>query len=80
MFSAGGQVGFEGQACKAVVGRVKDLAPLVKKLLVGGELEIDMMEYNPSLYHAKDRYVHWVNQVANQLMEVKSLKKYLLNI
>ena len=74
LFSAGGQVGFEGQACKAVVGRVKDLAPLVKKLLVGGELEIDMMEYNPSLYHAKDRYVHWVNQVANQLMEVKSLK------
>lgn len=80
LFSAGGQVRFEGQACKAVVGRVKDLAPLVKKLLVGGELEIDMMEYNPSLYHAKDRYVHWVNQVANQLMEVKSLKKYLLNI
>ena len=80
LFSAGGQVGFEGQACKAVVGRVKDLAPLVKKLLVGGELEIDMMEYIPSLYHAKDRYVHWVNQVANQLMEVKSLKKYLLNI
>lgn len=80
LFSAGGQVEFEGQTCKAVVGRVRDLAPLVKRLLASGGLEIDMMEYNPSLYQSDDRYPHWVNQVSSRLKEVKSLKEYLLNI
>lgn len=80
LFTAGGQVLIEGTYCPAIIKRILELAPIVKQILLEHNLLFDIKDNNLKLFYAKNKYVYWVQQVAEQYPQIKRLKNWLLEV
>ncbi len=82
LFTAGGQVQIENYNCPAIIKRILNLAPIIKRLLTEHDLQfdIDIENNNPNLFYAQDKYVHWVQQISKQYPKIKQLEKWLLDM
>ena len=81
LFTAGGKITIENGYYPAIIGRILQLAPIIKELLGNRSLWFDMQNNNPELFYAKDKYACWANQIATQYLDkVPYLENWLLNI
>lgn len=80
LYTAGGQKEVNGVKCPAIVLRIIQLAPLVRKLLCDSDFLPDVEEYNPRLFHEADKYAYWVGQIVERYPKIKNLRSWLMNV
>ena len=79
LYTAGGKKEISGVVCPAIIGRIIQLAPLVRELVDKPYLSCDIEEYNPQLFQSKDKYLCWVAQIAGCYPDIVPLSDWLLS-
>lgn len=80
LFTAGGRILIEDTFCPGIIKRIIELAPIVKRILSEQYLSADILDNNPNLFYAKDKYKYWIQQISQQYPQIKQLKDWLLKV